>query len=646
MNQRRRNVLPLNKVKVDDFFWNKYIRLVTDQIIPYQWEALNDRVEDAEPSHCIKNFEIAAGLCKGEFEGAVFQDTDLAKWLEAVAYSLAYEPDAELEKRADAMIDLIGKAQQPDGYLDTYFIIKEPDKKFCNLREGHELYTAGHFMEAAVAYYQVTGKEKFLHIMQRVADLICEVFHQEAFQQAVPGHEEVEIGLIRLYQVTGERRYLEMAKDFVDRRGTEPNYLIHESEKESWIDIFKDVNPFFPQYSQCHKPVRMQDTAEGHAVRAVYLYCAMADLAYEYQDEGLLHACEKLYDNIIKKRMYLTGGIGSSGAYERFTTDYDLPNDTNYAESCASIGLALFCRRMLAITGEEKYAVTMECALMNTVTAGIALDGKSFFYVNPLEVWPDNCMDHTSMAHVKPVRQKWFGCACCPPNIARTLASLGEYVYAAEENDLWVNLFVGGEAEASFGGIPVKAEVETRFPFEGKVKLALTAEKEAKGTIRLRIPSYASEISLSCDGKTVTAEAGSYAKIPFEGTKKEITLSFVMPPHFVYANPKVRADAGKVAVKRGPLVYCMEQADNGENLSNLFVDTTVEPVVTYESGLLGGTDVIRLSGKRMDAEAWSSDALYAEKRVPLKETELTLVPYCYWGNRKTGEMQTWMKFLQ
>ena len=390
----------------------------------------------------------------------------------------------------------------------------------------------------------------------------------------------------------------------------------------------------------------MQDTAEGHAVRAVYLYCAMADLAYEYQDEGLLHACEKLYDNIIKKRMYLTGGIGSSGAYERFTTDYDLPNDTNYAESCASIGLALFCRRMLAITGEEKYAETMECALMNTVTAGIALDGKSFFYVNPLEVWPDNCMDHTSMAHVKPVRQKWFGCACCPPNIARTLASLGEYVYAAEENDLWVNLFVGGEAEVSFGEIPVKAKVETRFPFEGKVKLTLTADKEVNGTIRLRIPSYADEISLSCDGKAVTAEAGSYAKIPFEGTKTEILLSFEMPPHFVYANPKVRADAGKVAVKRGPLVYCMEQTDNGENLSNLFVDTTVEPVVTYESGLLGGTDVIRLSGKRMDAEAWNSDVLYAEKRVPLKETDLTLVPYCYWGNRKTGEMQTWMKFLQ
>ena len=344
--------------------------------------------------------------------------------------------------------------------------------------------------------------------------------------------------------------------------------------------------------------------------------------------------------------MYLTGGIGSSGAYERFTTDYDLPNDTNYAESCASIGLALFCRRMLAITGEEKYAETMECALMNTVTAGIALDGKSFFYVNPLEVWPDNCMDHTSMAHVKTVRQKWFGCACCPPNIARTLASLGEYVYAAEENDLWVNLFVGGEAEVSFGEIPVKAKVETRFPFEGKVKLTLTAGKEVNGTVRLRIPSYADEVSLSCDGKAVTAEAGSYAKIPFEGTKTEILLSFEMPPHFVYANPKVRADAGKVAVKRGPLVYCMEQADNGENLSNLFVDTTVEPVVTYESGLLGGTDVIRLSGKRMDAEAWSSDALYAEKRVPLKETELTLVPYCYWGNRKTGEMQTWMKFLQ
>lgn len=645
MNQKRRNTLPLDQIAVNDFFWNKYTRLVTEQIIPYQWEALNDNVKDAEPSHCIKNFEIATGLREGEFEGAVFQDTDLAKWLEAVAYSLAYEPNEALSARADEMIDLIEKAQQENGYLDTYFIVKEPDKKFCNLREGHELYTAGHFMEAAVAYYQVTGKEKFLNIMCRVADLICKIFHKEEYKFAVPGHEEVEIGLIKLYQVTGERRYLSMAKDFVDRRGTEPNYLVHESEKESWIDIFKDINPFFPEYSQCHKPVRTQDTAEGHAVRAVYLYCAMADLACEFQDEELLTACEKLYDNIVKKRMYITGGIGTSGVYERFTVDYDLPNDTNYAESCASIGLALFCRRMLAITGEEKYADTMECALMNTVTAGIALDGKSFFYVNPLEVWPDNCITHTSMAHVKPVRQKWFGCACCPPNIARTLASLGEYICFQEESDFWLNLYVAGEVETAFGGIPAKVAVETKFPFEGKVTINISSEVCVEGNLMLRIPSYAKEVLLVAAKKELKAATGSYVRIPFSGTKTEIQLTFLMPPHFVYANPNVRADAGKVAVKKGPLVYCLEEVDNGSNLSNLFVDTSVKPRENFEKTLLGGTNVIRLSGRRMAAEEWKNDALYGEKEISLKEVELKMVPYCYWGNWKTGEMQVWMKTL-
>ncbi|MGN1175103.1 MAG: glycoside hydrolase family 127 protein [Roseburia sp.] len=646
MDCRRRKSLPLNQIEVNDFFWNKYTRLVTEQIIPYQWEILNDNIKDAEPSHCIKNFEIAAGLREGRYEGTVFQDTDLAKWLEAVAYSLAYKPDEALEKRADDMIDLIGKAQQKDGYLDTYFIVEEPEKKFCNLREGHELYTAGHFMEAAVAYYQVTGKKKFIDIMCRVADLLCEIFHKKEYENAVPGHEEVEIGLLRLYGVTGKKEYLMLAKEFVDRRGVEPNYLIHESEKDGWIDIFKDVNPFFPEYSQCHKPVREQDTAEGHAVRAVYLYCAMADLAYEFQDEELLTACEKLYDNITKKRMYITGGIGSSGAYERFTTDYDLPNNSNYAESCASIGLALFCRRMLSITGEEKYAETMECALMNTVTAGIALDGKSFFYVNPLEVWPDSCMEYTSMAHVKPVRQKWFGCACCPPNIARTLASLGEYIVFQEQNDFWINMFVAGKVKTSFSGIPAMVTIESGFPFEGKVTIEMVAEETVTGNIMLRIPSYAKNVSLISDGKVICTKSGSYMKIPFSEKKAKIHMTFEMPAHFVYANPKVRADAGKVAVKKGPLVYCLEEVDNGTNLSNIFVDTSVEPKESFEKNLLGGTEIVKISGKRMAEREWKEDVLYGEWNISLEEVELKMVPYCYWGNRRTGEMQTWMKALQ
>lgn len=429
IHMHKLELLPLKEVQVEDLFWSKYTHLVTKQILPYQWEILNDRVPEAEPSHCIANFKVAAGLKDGTFQGAVFQDTDVAKWLEAVAYSLSYEPNDKLEETADEVIELIGKAQQPDGYINTYFTILAPKHRWANLREGHELYTAGHLIEAAVAYYKVTGKDRFLTIMKKFADLICEVFKEETYLRAVPGHQEIEIGLIKLSETTGDNKYMDMAKAFIDRRGMQPNYLVSEHENPLWIDIFKDTKPFLPEYSQCHIPVREQTIAEGHSVRATYMYCAMADLAATFNDKELFAACERIWNNIVEKRMYITGGIGSSGAYERFTTDYDLPNDCNYSESCASIGLALFGRRMAQITKDGTYIDVVERALYNTVLAGISMDGKRFFYVNPLEVWPDNCLDHTSMEHVKPVRQKWFGVACCPPNIARTLASLGEYIY-------------------------------------------------------------------------------------------------------------------------------------------------------------------------------------------------------------------------
>lgn len=649
MNKEKLDLIRLNDIRIEDSFWNKYTRLVTSQIIPYQWRVLNDEEPGAELSHCIQNFKIAAKEAEGDFYGFVFQDTDLAKWLEAVAYSLSYEKNEELEKLADEAIDLIARAQQKDGYLDTYFMIKEPEHQFSNLREGHELYTAGHMLEAAVAYYQVTGKDKFLNIMRRCADLICRKFHEPEYLNAVPGHQEIEIGLVKLYLVTKEQKYLDMAYDFINRRGTEPNYLIHEHEKESWVDIFHDVNPFDPKYSQCHLPVRKQDTAEGHAVRAVYMYCAMADLAFEYQDEELLQACKNLYANIVQKRMFITGGIGSSGAYERFTTDFDLPNDRNYSESCASIGLALFCRRMAQITKEEKYIETMECALMNTVLAGIALDGKSFFYVNPLEVWPKNCMEHTSMAHVKPVRQKWFGCACCPPNIARTLASLGEYVCFQEENTLWLNLYVGSTIQTELGGKDLVLDIQTDMPFEGKLSVSVDNRSGAEGLLMLRIPSYAKDAVVMVNQKIFVENPhfsngnGGYLEIPINGETKEIQISFAMPAHFVYANPKVRDDIGKVAVKKGPLVYCAEEMDNGENLAGIYIDTSVKPEEIFNETLLGGTTVIKLKGQRVCQPDGENDSLYMEEAPVLEQAEIQMIPYCYWGNRVPGEMMVWMK---
>lgn len=638
----RSNSINLKQITIKDNFWSKHVDLVRKAIIPYQWDAMNDRIEDAESSHCLENFRIAAGRSNGEFYGAVFQDTDVAKWLEAVGFSLACYPDPELEKTADEVIDLIAQAQCADGYINTYYTIKAPDKRWSDLCEGHELYTAGHLMEAAVAYYQGTGKRKFLDCMCRFADLIADTFGSEEGKiHGYPGHEEVEIGLIKLYQVTGEKKYLDLAKYFVDARGVGENYFLKEMSRPDHQMIFPEFADYTPEYSQSHLPVREQTTAEGHAVRAVYLYCAMADLAEAFEDEGLKKACETLWNNIVEKRMYLTGGIGSSGILERFTVDYDLPNEYNYSESCASIGLALFGLRMNQITGVSHYIDVAERALYNTVLAGIALDGKSFFYVNPLEVWPQACIDGTSKKHVKSIRQKWFGVACCPPNIARTLASLGQYIYAVKEEpgQLYLNLFISNECEID----GVKITVETRFPYENHIAVKVSGLPEEGMELLVRIPDYARNYQLTVNG-SAAGEAGDdgYWKVHLKDDC-DIAVVFEAPAHFVYANPQVRADAGKAAIMRGPLVYCLEQADNGANLPAVFADTDCELTEEKEE-LFGGTVVVRGKGKRISEASWQG-GLYGNKKPELEETEFTAVPYAYWNNRGEGEMLVWMRTL-
>ena len=376
MRKKANSSIPLSNIRIDDNFWNKYVKLVKEVIIPYQWDILNDRVDGVETSHCIENFRIAAGEKQGEYHGAVFQDTDVAKWLEAVGFALSAERDEKLEALADETIELIGRAQQPDGYLNTYYTIKEPGMRWTNLTEGHELYTAGHMIEAAVAYYEATGKRKMLDIVCRFADLICRTFGPEEGQiHGYPGHQEIELALVKLYRTTGERRYLETAKYFIDVRGGGENYFLKEERSATFKRIFPEFAGYDTKYSQSHLPVREQKTAEGHAVRAVYMYTAMADLACECGDESLLEACRTLWDDMVYKRMYITGSIGSSGLLERFTTDYDLPNDCNYSETCASIGLAMFGKRMADITKDASYMDVVERALYNTVLSGIAMDG-------------------------------------------------------------------------------------------------------------------------------------------------------------------------------------------------------------------------------------------------------------------------------
>lgn len=633
--------IPLKDIRINDAFWNRYVKLVKDVIIPYQWNILNDQITGIETSHCIKNFKIAAKREKGDFYGAVFQDSDLAKWLEAVAYSLCTDRDAQLEETVDAVIDLIGEAQQEDGYLNTYYIIKEPDKKFQNLQEGHELYCAGHMMEAAVAYYKATGKTKFLHIVEKFADLICDVF-STVNKDGYPGHQEVEIGLVKLYEVTKNHKYLQMAKDFLERRGQTPNYFLEENKSPKFQRIFPEFNDYDLLYSQCHEPIRKQRTAEGHAVRAVYMYSAMADVAAEYNDEELLHVCEILWKNMTTRRMYLTGSIGSSGILERFTTDYDLPNNSNYSETCASIGLAMFGQRMGQITKESHYMDIVERALYNTVLAGIAMNGKSFFYVNPLQVWPANCLKRTSKEHIKPKRQTWFGVSCCPPNIARTLASLGNYMYFTDHKSIWINLFVTSETTIPLDEGSLTLRLSTAYPYDGKVVIDVESTKES--TLYLRIPSYVTNYQITVDGEllhAVTLEKG-YAKIELNQGTSNIHMDMELTPYVIHANPKVREDIGKVAVMKGSLVYCMEETDNEDNLSAYYLDTSKPLREEYLPDLLGGTMMITGSGRKIENSHWGEDELYGKHTINSTEKELRMIPYPYWANRKCGEMIVWI----
>lgn len=640
---KKAKMADLKQTQIHDAFWDRYTHLVKDVIIPYQWDAINDNLEGVEKSHSLMNYKIAAGREQGEFYGAVFQDTDVAKWLEAVGFTLAAQEDKELEERADGVIDIIAEAQQPDGYINTYFTVKEPQLRWTNLQEGHELYTAGHLMEAAVAYYRATGKRKFLDVMRRFADLICDVFSDEKNNRAYPGHQEVEIGLVKLYEVIGERRYLEQAKRFLDRRGVGENYFLWEEKQPKFRRIFPEFTDYQTVYSQSHLPVREQKTAEGHAVRAVYMYCAMADVAAAYDDEELLNACITLWKNITTKRMYITGGIGSSGLLERFTTDYDLPNNRNYSETCASIGLALFGRRMAQITKNAAYMDVVESALYNTVLAGVAMDGKSFFYVNPLEVWPQNCIPHTSLDHVKPVRQKWFGVACCPPNIARTLASLGEYVYFYDEDTVWVNLFIAGRTTAQLADGNVEVQLATEYPDNGRVRIKVNS-RSAQAKLAVRIPGFAPDTTVTVDGRRITEQpVDGYMVLPIGAGATAVTLDIPLEPRVMRANPNVREDIGKVAVVRGPVVYCLEETDNGSNLPALYLDTDKPLRISYDERLFGGATVIYADGGRMVTDGWREDELYAQKETAYQPQKLTFVPYAFWGNRAHGEMLVWVK---
>lgn len=643
-------------VSITDPFWKNYMELVRNHVIPYQWEALNDRIPGAEPSHCIHNFSVAAGREKGEFGGFVFQDSDLYKWLEAAAYSLMWHPDKELEARMDWAVDLMAEAQQPDGYLDTYYIINGLENRFTNLRDNHELYCLGHMVEAAVAYHQATGKDKLLNIACAYADCVSAIFGTGKGQiPGYPGHEVAEMALIKLYHVTGQEKYRDLAQYFVDQRGQSPLYFAQEEAAHKRQKGWDGTLGY--EYYQAHEPVRQQREAVGHAVRAVYLYSGMADVAKETGDESLLSACEALWDDITQRKMYVTGAIGSSQFGEAFTFAYDLPNDTVYGETCAAIGLVFFARRMFELTRHSRYTDVMERAIYNGVISGMSLDGTAFFYVNPLEVDPLACQKDFHKSHVKPQRQKWFGCACCPPNVARLLSSLASYAYETDAKTFYLNLFVGADIHTDVGGGPLTLQVETRYPWDETVTVRILETAASAWTMAVRLPGWCRDARISLNGEAVDLTASNLIKNGYAHLTRQwkagdvIQLHLAMPVERIAANPRVRENVGKCAVMRGPLVYCLEEADNGPDLHGIYLNQEPDFTVEERPDLLGGISVIHAKGRCLTEAGWDSPCdnsafppLYLPYQPPvLAPKDLTFIPYYAWANRGLGEMLVWVR---
>ena len=638
MQKRCYKPLKNGNIVITDPLFGHYVGMIAETVLPYQWDILNDRIEGAERSHCLENFRIAAGETQGKFYGIVFQDTDAYKWLEAVAYSIESGRGEAFIEIADEVIALISRAQQPDGYLNTYYTIEKPDERWTNLIEGHELYSAGHLIEAAVAYYNATGKRVLLDTAIRFADLITDTFGPEEGKiKGYPGHQEIELALVKLFRTTGNRIYLETARFFIEQRGCVPNYFEAEIEKRDNRGIFPEFRDYELKYSQAHKSPLEQKSVEGHAVRAMYMCAAMADLAREYNDDVLYETSCNLWRSTTNKRMFITGGIGSSGFLERFTTDYDLPNDSTYCETCASVGLMMFGQRMASLTGDAAYYDEVELALHNTVLAGINADGRKYFYVNPLEVWPDSCLPRTAKQHVKPVRQDWFSVACCPTNVARTLASLGQYIYAADSDSLYIHQFISSEVkeEPSLG---FNLVMNSDIVRSGNVRITI----DAPGRLNIRIPGYAENPSFLVNGKTCIPEIENHYALFELQEPSEIEIRLGVEPRWVSANSMVRADAGKSALMLGPYAYCLEETDNGSNLSSVFVspESKIECKKRLH-GLPGSMPVIEYGGYQLESGV---EGLYGKPDFRMKSVKLSAVPYCLWCNREPGEMLVWQKF--
>jgi DUF1680 family protein len=591
--------VPFQDVKIADSFWSPRIKI-------NRTATIEANLRQCEQTGRIKNFAVAGMLGEGKHEGALYNDSDVYKVLEGIAYTLADKRDEDLEKRTDAIIDQIAAAQQTDGYLNTYYTLVEPKNRWKNIQFGHELYCAGHLIEAAVAYKQATGKGKFQDVACKLADHIDSVFGPgKKFDCS--GHEEIELALVKLYRATGEKRYLKLAQFLLDARG--------QSEGRK----------LFGEYAQDHKPIREQKEVTGHAVRAMYLYCGMADVANLTGDDGLLKALNPIWHDVVDRKMYLTGGIGPSASNEGFTVPYDLPNDSAYAETCAAIGMALWNHRMFLMSGEGKYADVLEREVYNGLISGVSLTGDHFFYVNPLG----------SLG--KHHRVEWFDCSCCPTNLVRYIPGMGERAYATRGDAIWTVLYLGNTATLRLKGGKVKLTQETKYPWEGEIKLTVDPEQSFAFDLNLRIPGWCkSTPKITVNDKAVDAkpDRGYVAIARTWKTGDVIRLSLPMPVERIHADPKVKADVGRVALRRGPVVYCLEGVDNDSKVRNLVLPTDASLSAAFMKDLLGGVVVVR--GEALAVSRGDDDKLVT------KPVKFQAVPYSTWDNRKPGAMIVWL----
>jgi len=580
--------VPFTQIKLHDAFWGPRLKTNREKSIPHNFRW-------CEETGRISNFDKAAGRLEGKFEGIFFNDSDVYKVLEGASYALADHPDPALDKEVDAVIAKIAAAQQPNGYLNTYFTLVEPDKKWINFRKMHELYCAGHLIEAAVAHHRATGKRSFLDVALKLADHLAETFGPDK-RLEVPGHEEVELALVKLYQLTGQEKYLKLAEFFVSIRGDAARREV------------------FGPYCQDHLPVCQQSEIVGHAVRAMYLYAGVADVASYTADQGLVGAMDRLWQDVVRAKLYITAGIGARHKGEAFGDRYELPNVTAYCETCAAIGLALWAHRLNLLHGDAQYAEILERALYNGILSGIGMDGEHFFYVNPL----------ASLGNHH--RQPFFKCACCPSNVVRFVPSIPGYVYATGPEGLFVNLYVAGEAKVTLAGQELALQQQTRYPWEGAVKLAVRPAQPSTFALHLRVPAWCPGAKLAVNGQAIEKPQmlRGYARIERRWQAGDtVSLDLPMPEQRIEAHPLVEADRGRVAVQRGPVVYCLEQVDNHGPVLNVALAREPKLHSEHRAELLGGVTVIR--------------------GVSREGKELLFVPYHAWDHREPGQMAVWVR---